>query len=106
MKRQDYANRHRADDARYDLNRAVARAHLDLAAALVHRRESLGYSVELAAERSGISPDRLELIEEGDTTSLGEVLRLCRGLDLILTVDNHLAVRVAPVSDQQMVATR
>ncbi len=95
MSREDYLNRQLASNARYDADRTVARAHLDLASALAERREALAESIEEVARRAGLSPERLEMIEEGDTTSLTEVMHLCHSLGLALRVDEHLQVQVA-----------
>lgn len=99
MSREEYLGAQRASSATYDTSRTIARAHLDLASELSGRREALGYSIETTAERSGVSASRLEMIEEGDTTSLTEVMRLCQSLGLTLTIDDHLNVRGSEVVD-------
>jgi len=91
------------DDARL---RQVARAHLDLAAALARRRDLLEYELDELAARAGIPAARLAEIEEGDTTSLTEVLHLCAALGLRLdlaSVDPHApaTVLVLPPGDDR-----
>lgn len=95
MSREDYLNRQRMINARYDMDRAVARVHLLLASSLAARRDGLAESIEEVVKRSGLSTDRIAMIEEGDTTSLTEVPLLCRSLGLTLTGDDHLRVEVA-----------
>lgn len=95
MSREDYLNRQRASNARYDTDRAVARAHLEVASALAKRREELGKSTAEVSADADLPLDRLEMIEEGDTTSLTEILRLCHSLGLTIIVDEHFRVEVA-----------
>jgi transcriptional regulator with XRE-family HTH domain len=63
-----------------DQARRLAQFHLDIAHALYRARERSGVSIDELAERSGLSPDRVLTIEEGDTTSLTEVAQICDGL--------------------------
>lgn len=65
-----------------DQTRKLARFHLDIAHALYQARERAGFSVETLAERSGLTPDRVLRIEEGDTTSLTEVAQFCMAMDI------------------------
>jgi transcriptional regulator with XRE-family HTH domain len=60
----------------------MARLHLDVAFALYQARERAGVSVEQLAERAGLTPERVLMIEEGDTTSLTEVVLICDALAL------------------------
>jgi transcriptional regulator with XRE-family HTH domain len=65
--------------------RKIARFHLDVAHALYRSREQLGLSVETVAERAGLTPDRIIVIEEGDTTSLTEVALFCDALGVAVS---------------------
>jgi len=67
--------------------RALARFHLDLAQALGHRREALGISIADLSSRTGLSADRLEMIEEGDTSSMTEIVVICNALEVELRID-------------------
>jgi transcriptional regulator with XRE-family HTH domain len=80
-----------------DKNRKLARMHLDLAHEIYCRREDLGVTTEELAEATGLTPDRIVMIEEGDTSSLSEVAQLCQGLRMKLTIEDGLLVRIAPI---------
>lgn len=67
-----------------DQTRGLARLHLDVALALYQARERANLSVEAIAELSGLSPARIVIIEEGDTTSLTEVALLCHALGIAI----------------------
>jgi ribosome-binding protein aMBF1 (putative translation factor) len=95
MSRDRYLAKQRSDPA-YEAARAVARANLDLAAALHRQREALGLSQEDAAAKAGLTVHRLEMIEEGDTSSLTELLRLLSAFGLVLRIERDLRVVVSP----------
>ena len=63
-----------------DQTRRLARFHLDVAHALYRARERAGLSLETVAERTGLTPERVVMIEEGDTSSLTEVAQLCEAI--------------------------
>ncbi|MGH2614042.1 MAG: helix-turn-helix domain-containing protein [Thermomicrobiales bacterium] len=67
-----------------DQARRIARLHLDVGYALFRARELAGLSVETLAERTGLTPDRIVMIEEGDTTSLTEVAQMCEAMKINL----------------------
>ena len=75
-----------------DRNRALARMHLDLAHALFERREDLRLSLAELSQATGLETERLEMIEEGDTTSLTEIAQLCAALDVTLTLSEGLGI--------------
>jgi transcriptional regulator with XRE-family HTH domain len=60
----------------------LARFHLDVACTLFQARDRAGLTVDALAERSGLTPERIVMIEEGDTTSLTEVGQLCATLGI------------------------
>ena len=65
-----------------DQARNLARLHLYVAHALYRSREQSGLSVETVANRAGVSPERIIMIEEGDTTSLTEIAQLCEAMGI------------------------
>jgi len=65
-----------------DQTQRLARLHLDIAHALYQARERAGLSVDTLAERSGLTSDRIVMIEEGDTTSLTEVAQVCEAIGI------------------------
>ena len=77
-----------------DQTRRLARFHLDVAHALYRAREGAGLSVETVAERTGLTPERVVMIEEGDTTSLTEVAQLCEAIGVSVA-------QVLPRQDEQ-----
>lgn len=62
--------------------RSMARFHLDLAHELYVAREKAGLSVDEIATRSGLTPQRVEMIEEGDTTLVGDIALLYDALGI------------------------
>ena len=89
-----------------DQTRRLARFHLDVAHALYRARERANLSVETVAGHTGLPPERIVMIEEGDTTSLTEVAQLCEAIGISIaqvlpqpteqTRPDDLEVRVAP----------
>lgn len=77
-----------------ETDRALARLHLDLAHAMYARREALNLSVEQVAMAAGLAAERVVAIEEGDTSSLTEVARLCHALDAGLRVNPDFGVQL------------
>lgn len=65
----------------------LAEMHLDLAQAIYDRRAELAIEVQDVSALSGISSERIEMIEEGDTTSLAELAVLADALKLTLQID-------------------
>ena len=104
MRHRDYVERRAAQSPEFETYRALAKADLDLALVLQQRRESLGLSPDDLTRASGIPVDRLEAIEEGDTTTLAEVLRLSHALGVRITVDSAFGVRVTPADEAGMTA--
>jgi transcriptional regulator with XRE-family HTH domain len=102
MSRESYLAAQRQKNLFYDRNRAIARAQLELASALSQQRDRLGYSLEQIEQRTGISVDRLQMIEEGDTTSLPEVLALADEMDLALMFDGVTNIDVRPRSEMRI----
>jgi transcriptional regulator with XRE-family HTH domain len=102
MSREAYLAARNQKNPRYERDRAVARVQLNIAAALYQRRDRLGYTLEQIEERTGISVKRLEMIEEGDTSSLPEVLILADDLGLALMVDGISAVEARPKGELRL----
>ena len=82
-----------------ETDRALARLHLDLAHALYAQREALGVSVEALADKTGMPAKRVVMIEEGDTSSLTDVARLCHALHAELRLDADLGFQFIPRRD-------
>ncbi len=80
-----------------ETDRALARLHLDLAQALYTQREALGLTVEQLRTAAGLAAERIIAIEEGDTSSLTDVARLCRALDVELRLDAGFSVQLIPL---------
>ena len=80
------------------IDRALARFHLDLAQALSERREALRVSIEDLSSRTGLAVDRLEMIEEGDTSSLTEIVVLCNALETVIKVDAAIGFELVPLA--------
>lgn len=78
-----------------DTIRSLAQLHLDLARALHGLRLDRDYSEQLLAERAGLSVDEIRMIEEGDTSSLTDIARLCNALDARLTIDSDFTVTLS-----------
>jgi transcriptional regulator with XRE-family HTH domain len=74
--------------------RRLARLHLDIAHALYGARERAGLSVEDIAERTGLTAERIVMVEEGDTTSLTEVAQMCEAIGI------RIADVIAEATDQ------
>jgi len=87
-----------------DGSRKLARMHLDLAQALYRRREDLGFAVEDLADSVGMTPERIVMIEEGDTSSLSEIAQLCQELRIELTIDDDFLFRIAPIGEVRFFA--
>jgi Helix-turn-helix domain len=96
LSRAAYLRHQQAGNPDYERDRRVARAHLDLAAEIHRWRVAFGYDVAALASRAALPPERLEMIEEGDTTSLTEILRLCDALGVSLQVASDLTVKLTP----------
>ena len=90
-----------------DNERALARLHLDLAHALYMLREEAGFGVEELADRSGLSPAEILTIEEGDTSSLSDVARLCNALNAGLSLNPDFTIALTsrvPIALRRAVA--
>lgn len=70
----------------------AAAAEFDLGEALARRREERGMSVAELAAASGIAPERLERIDEGDSMTVREVLLLLHVLETSISVDHDFTV--------------
>ena len=62
--------------------RRLARLHLDIAHALNRARERADLSVSAISERTGLTVERIVMVEEGDTTSLTEVAQMCEAIGI------------------------
>lgn len=80
-----------------ETDRALARLHLDLARALYTQREALGLTVEELKTAAGLAAERIIAIEEGDTSSLTDVARLCHALDVELRLDAGFSFQLIPL---------
>ncbi len=97
MSRETYKLRQESRPTR-DRNRVISHMQLELANLLYQRRTSLGWSVEELAERSGVDGSRIEMIEEGDTTSIAEVASLCAALSVHLAISHRFEVGIRPAA--------
>jgi transcriptional regulator with XRE-family HTH domain len=106
MSRESFLAAQKKEDPFYDRNQVIARVHLDLALALTKRRERLGYTLEQLEQRTGISIERLEMIEEEDTTFLPELLALAHELGLALVFDGASAFEARPQAELRFLFDR
>lgn len=74
----------------------LARLHLDTSHKLYQIRTEKGYSTEEAATMAGISVQRLEMVEEGDTTDIEEIARLCAAYGVSFEITPDLQPMVSP----------
>ena len=68
-----------------DQARRLARLHLGAAHALYRARELADLSVRVISNRTGLTTERLMMVEEGDTTSLTEVALMCDAIGISMT---------------------
>jgi len=82
----------------FDMTRRLARLHLDLANKLFQLRTERGQEIAEVAATTGIPAERIEMIEEGDTTSLDEIARLCSAYQVSLEIAAELEPAVGTAS--------
>ncbi len=77
-----------------ETTRRLARLHLNIAHELYQLRIASQREVEDVAEAAGLRVERLEMIEEGDTTSIEEVVRLCAVYQVSLEINAEFEIAI------------
>ena len=77
-----------------EMTRRLARLHLDIAHELYQLRIESQREIEDISQAAGLSAERLEMIEEGDTTSIEEVARLCSVYQVSLEINAEMQLAV------------
>ncbi len=101
MRNRDYVAARAAREPRFESDRRVAAAELALAGAIAEHRRSRGADIEHLASVTGISAERLDAIEEGDTINLDEAIWLAHALGLSVTIDPEFRLAVLPAAPNQ-----
>ena len=96
MRRDDYVAARLAKNPRFAAHQAVARAELAFSHAVQRRRDALNLSYAELSQATGIDPQRLEAIEEGETASMTELLWLCHALGIHASVDANFNIECLP----------
>lgn len=78
-----------------DLERLV-QIHMDLAARLSEIREAKHVSVERLSAACGVPVERIELLEEGDTSRFDDILRVSMALSVSVSITPWSEVTVNP----------
>jgi transcriptional regulator with XRE-family HTH domain len=86
MSHSDYVSRRSERDPRFEVELQAAAAELAIGEAIVRRWQEREISQPHLAELTGISPERLEAIEAGDTLTLHELIWLAHVLDLSVVI--------------------
>lgn len=104
MSHRNYVAAREQREPRFAAERQVAFAELALGEALVRRRHEWSITLAQLAKQTGISEERLEAIEEGESMTLHEVLWLLHALEVSLTIgtDFDLTPRVTAVSKRSV----
>lgn len=104
MSHRNYVADREQREPRFTVERQAAIAELALGEALVRRRHEWNITLAQLAKQTGISEERLEAIEEGESMTLHEVLWLLHALDVSLTIgtDFDLIPRATTISKRSV----
>jgi transcriptional regulator with XRE-family HTH domain len=105
MSHQRYVTERQQREPRFGAERQVAAAEFFLGETLARRRHELNVSLAQLAATTGITEERLEEIEAGDSLTLHEVLWLLHALEVsvIIGPDFEVVPRVAMIAAEPRV---
>jgi transcriptional regulator with XRE-family HTH domain len=92
MSHRDYIADRIRREPRFQAELEVAEAELAIGELLVNRWHEKNLSIAQLMELTGISQERLEAVEAGDSMTLHEVLWLLHALDVSISIDQDFHV--------------